>query len=75
MAMSIQLMIKGDIDKDIWRYNNMEDVKDVLHDIEKWAEAYELLKEFSHQKCSGNFECGQCGFNSYCNKAMLLMDK
>jgi len=53
----------------------MEDVKDVLHEVEKWAEAYELLEEFSHQKCSGNFECGQCGFNSYCNKAMLLMDK
>lgn len=51
------------------------EVKDTLQQVEKWSQAYELLEEFSHQKCSGNFECGQCGFNSYCNKAMLLMDK
>lgn len=51
------------------------EVKDTLIEVEKWAEAYQILEEFSHQKCSGYFDCGQCGFNSYCNKAILLIDK
>lgn len=49
------------------------EVKDTLQDIEKWSKAYEILEEFAHKRCE--CECEECGFNSYCGKAMLLIDK
>lgn len=50
----------------------MED-KEVLQLINKWHAAYEILEEFSQEKCKG--DCEGCGFVGYCNKALLLTGK
>ncbi len=52
----------------------MEDVKDMLHEVEKWAKAYEILKEWADGPCK-NSECEKCGFLQFCDKASNLVNK
>ncbi len=54
----------------------MEDVKDMLHEVEKWAKAYEILQEWHESNCSeSEFECEECGFSQFCDKASNLVNK
>ncbi len=48
---------------------------EVKESIDKWYEAYEILEEWSKQRCKPNNNCEECGFNEFCPKAKNLIDK
>ncbi|WP_156964254.1 hypothetical protein [Clostridium sulfidigenes] len=52
----------------------MEDVKDMLHEVEKWAKAYEILETFKNSSCD-ECNCDECGFLQFCDKACNLVNK